>query len=392
MDEYDASMGPDRRSRRLMEEENKKARKKAKREYIDSVRGLAAFVKKRDKRVIDMQLKKKLEEEKRREEEKAKKKEEARKRMERAVAFEEPEWARADEVEDVADESEDERRGKGREEFYCVVCNKKFKSGKQWKNHEQSKKHRDKVADLKTSFKDEEGSTVSDDVEDTPVGFDYVPSEELEDTDSDPVDDLCEEMKDDLGLKEEVEDVPLRDSDQKEDSVEEASVLEAMLTGRKNRKSGYAGRDVNHENDAMMQDTRKKNRKTRRRASTIAGLEVKSEEPNGAGEDQNGVEDKEQSSDDVGQGPSSSVEEVELVRKSKENQVNGKNQKNKKVDVKLAVNKDKNVDLKPSKGKKQKGTSKVTNTLCEACGKIFDTRNKLFAHLGETGHAMLKSK
>ncbi|KAI3783031.1 hypothetical protein L2E82_13093 [Cichorium intybus] len=74
-DEYDANAGPNRKSRRLMEDENKKIRKKAKREYNETVRGLAGFVKKRDKRVIDMQMKRNEDIEKKKEEERARKKE-----------------------------------------------------------------------------------------------------------------------------------------------------------------------------------------------------------------------------------------------------------------------------------------------------------------------------
>jgi DnaJ family protein A protein 5 len=55
-DEYDVMQAPNRKVRRLMEEENKKIRKRERREYSDSVRQLAAFVKKRDKRVREKQL------------------------------------------------------------------------------------------------------------------------------------------------------------------------------------------------------------------------------------------------------------------------------------------------------------------------------------------------
>ncbi|PPD88191.1 hypothetical protein GOBAR_DD14895 [Gossypium barbadense] len=128
VDEYDAMAGPNRKSRRVMEEENKKLRKKAKREYNETVRGLAEFVKKRDKRVIDMS-----------------------ERLARVKAYEEPEWAKVEEEEvDNWDEMDEKEREK--EEFYCVACGKKFKSEKQWKNHEQSKKHKEKVAELRESI------------------------------------------------------------------------------------------------------------------------------------------------------------------------------------------------------------------------------------------------
>ncbi|GKE89778.1 DnaJ protein JJJ1, partial [Tanacetum coccineum] len=139
-DEYDAMNGPNRKSRRIMEEENKKIRKKARREYNETVRGLAEFVKKRDKRVIDMQVKRNEEIERKKEEERLRKKEIERLKKERAMAYEVPDWAKVEE--DVESEVEEEVEvEEKRNEFYCVACGKKFKSDKQWKNHEQSKKH-----------------------------------------------------------------------------------------------------------------------------------------------------------------------------------------------------------------------------------------------------------
>ncbi|GJN04776.1 hypothetical protein PR202_ga22348 [Eleusine coracana subsp. coracana] len=78
--EWDSARGENRHLRRLMEEDNKKAMRKAWREYNDAVRGLAAFCKKRDKRVVDMALKKKKAEEEKR---KAEEREEGRRKEER---------------------------------------------------------------------------------------------------------------------------------------------------------------------------------------------------------------------------------------------------------------------------------------------------------------------
>ncbi|GAA0147585.1 hypothetical protein LIER_07248 [Lithospermum erythrorhizon] len=54
------------------------------------------------------------------------------------------------------------------EELYCVACGKKFKSEKQWKNHEQSKEHKEKVAELRKAFSDEDKTVIDaeDDKED----------------------------------------------------------------------------------------------------------------------------------------------------------------------------------------------------------------------------------
>ncbi|MCD7450237.1 J protein jjj1 [Datura stramonium] len=148
-DEYDVMEGPNRKSRREMEEENKKLRKKARRKYNKTVRGLAEFVKKRDKRMIHVQMKRNKEMEKKKEEERKRRKE-----LERAKKYvEQTEYcAKAEELEDEGIE----------EELYCVVCSKKFKSEKQWENHEQSKKHKEKVAALREAFDDEYAGLVAD--------------------------------------------------------------------------------------------------------------------------------------------------------------------------------------------------------------------------------------
>ncbi|GFY89548.1 DNAJ heat shock N-terminal domain-containing protein [Actinidia rufa] len=107
------SAGPNRRA---MEEEKKRRRK----EYNATVRWLTVNVKKRDPRVIDMEMRRREERERRRVERE-------RMRKEREKIFQEK-----------------------REEFCCVICgNYKFQSEKQWKNHERSKKHKEKVAELK---------------------------------------------------------------------------------------------------------------------------------------------------------------------------------------------------------------------------------------------------
>ncbi|MCL7022220.1 hypothetical protein MKW94_018192, partial [Papaver nudicaule] len=87
-DERDVELGYDRESRRTYGDQNKKCRKKAKKEYNETVRGLAEFVKKRDRRIFEMKMKKALEEEKKKEELKEKKKQEKkeleRQKLERA--------------------------------------------------------------------------------------------------------------------------------------------------------------------------------------------------------------------------------------------------------------------------------------------------------------------
>ncbi|EOY22066.1 DNAJ heat shock N-terminal domain-containing-like protein [Theobroma cacao] len=116
---------------------------RSQREYNVAVRGLAKFVKKRDKRVIDMSMKRKEEMERRKEEERERKRKMEKERLERVRAYAEPEWAKVEEQE-RDDWDEKEEKAVEKEELYCVACGEKFKSEKQWENHEQSKKHREK--------------------------------------------------------------------------------------------------------------------------------------------------------------------------------------------------------------------------------------------------------
>ncbi|KAL6178004.1 hypothetical protein ACLB2K_049524 [Fragaria x ananassa] len=239
VDQYDVMAGQNRKLRRLMEEDNKKQRKKAKREYNDTVRGLAEFAKKRDKRVMDMMVKREEERKRKKKEEVEKKKSMEREKLERAMAYEEPEWAKGVEEDDEVDEEEEERK---RNELYCVVCGKKFKSEKQWKNHEQSKKHKDKVAEFRESIGDEE-----------------VDEEE-------EVEDLGEQMREGLEIGEEGvsggEDEFLDFSDEKldedddgggGDDDDEMDILQAMAAGHTSRQELDDDDDEGEEDDDEME-------------------------------------------------------------------------------------------------------------------------------------------
>jgi len=265
VDQYDAMAGLNRKSRRVMEEENKKARKKARREYNETVRGLAEFVKKRDKRVIDMALKRNLEMERKRVLERERKRELERERMERVRAYVEPDWAQAEEVEEE-EEEEEERKAREGKELYCVVCGKKFKSEKQWKNHEQSKKHKEKVAEFRDSIGDE-GVQVDDGV-----------GQEKEEEET-VADELGERIRDGLEIEgeengDELYEVEDGDGDNgndddDDDEEDEMGVLEAMVAGHKNRKNVGLGSEGGVEDDEsdgvgfMEYNNRKSTRRSR---------------------------------------------------------------------------------------------------------------------------------
>ncbi|KAG6589606.1 DNAJ protein JJJ1-like protein, partial [Cucurbita argyrosperma subsp. sororia] len=395
VDQYDVMAGPNRKSRRLMEEDNKKLRKKAKREYNETVRGLAEFVKKRDKRVTDMAMKRNIEMKKKKEEERERKKKLEREKMEKLKAFEEPDWAKVEEIEeDPEDESEEEKRAK---ELYCVLCGKKFKSEKQWKNHEQSKKHKEKVAEFKESLDDEEESEEFVDEE----------QDEKEPTlQDDGIDKLGEQFKESFDIEaEEAESgeelsgseyYDVRDVDQSDivaeelgsnDDNDETDILEAMAAGLRNRKNAAsldqpkASSDKAHfenENDepnpSEFENVRRggKNRRAKKK---------------GKGNDETRNETEPDSQNDKNNGDNTSYHQDSPSNSLAKEQRNS----TQPADRKAVAQKDTKTNTRhASKGKKSKATSKDSGTSCETCGEQFESRNKLHKHLGATGHAALK--
>ncbi|KFK41872.1 hypothetical protein AALP_AA2G182300 [Arabis alpina] len=250
VDEWDAMGGPNRKSRRLMEEANKKVRKKAKREYNDTVRSLAEFVKKRDKRVIDMMIKKNAEMEKKKAEERERKKKMEKERLEKAMNYEEPDWAKDEEEEGEFDvvEEEDSDDARRRNQLYCIVCSKKFKSEKQWKNHEQSKKHKEKVAELREHFLEEDKEIEDEEEIDMPLespetvkGLDEklqaglnIDEEDGEESDNEEVVGEADETDEEYFMAE--EDVKESGEDEDEDDDEEMSLLKKMVSGQKKKQ------------------------------------------------------------------------------------------------------------------------------------------------------------
>lgn len=129
VDQYRFSDAPNRRVRRLMEKENKRLRDAARKEYNDGVRQLVKFVQKRDKRYKDL-----LDEVKAAQETKAAldarrlQKQRAEQVAELIEKFEEQDWMKVNDSQNDVEELMDEEL----EEFYCIACEKAFKTDKQY--------------------------------------------------------------------------------------------------------------------------------------------------------------------------------------------------------------------------------------------------------------------
>ena len=138
-DIYRCSEAPDRRTRRLMEKENRRLREDGIREFNEAVRALVSFVKKRDPRHTP----------------KAQTEDERQVMLRDMAAIQAAksraanqaklssntgaEWTKTREA-NQGIESDDSQEAV-QEQFDCVVCNKTFKSENQYKAHEKNKKH-----------------------------------------------------------------------------------------------------------------------------------------------------------------------------------------------------------------------------------------------------------
>jgi DnaJ family protein A protein 5 len=303
-DIYDLNLGINRRIRRQAEKENKKARDSAKKEFNDDVRALANFVQRKDLRY------KKLQEEKRMADE-AKAAIEARKRYEKKMedlanfTFEEQEWMKVEEKTPYKEfiESDEENEGEEADEHYCVVCEKYFRSDKQLRNHEKSKKHLKALEELKEIMRqDDELAQELDE-----LNFEYEDDHESVVATDEENDDLKPEPT---------------ENHQKEDKGEK-----------------------HLEDDVVKEEARAVDKK-----------------------------DDEDNSDSGSSSLNERLQKAKATAASKK-----KDNKNAQAEKKKRRRKD-----KEKKGSGNSGES------CNVCHASFPTRNKLFQHIKETGHALRK--
>ena len=173
-DVFRYSEAPDRRVRRLMERENKRVREDTMREFNQSVRALAVFLKKRDPRyapplqsTADQQ--KSLRDRSAAQAAKSKAANEAK-----LVPEPLPLWARASnpssEDQRLQDENEGLQKKQPIEHIECVICQKIFKSEQQYHAHEKSKKHSKSVRQAQKEMQSEAAAlSFRDEIEDIPV-------------------------------------------------------------------------------------------------------------------------------------------------------------------------------------------------------------------------------
>ncbi|KAJ5726488.1 uncharacterized protein N7483_007845 [Penicillium malachiteum] len=316
-DKYRYSEAPDRRVRRLMEKENRRLREEGIREFNDTVRSLVAFVKKRDPRFQANAQNEAQRQETLRQSAAA---QAARSRAMNQAKMRDhviPEWARSEEPIPYEEESSESEV----ESFECVVCNKTFKSEKQFEAHEKSRKHVKAVKQLCREMRAENDDLNLDDP--TPATYVMVTGDE-EDHDIDLSDHPSEgsvvgeiEANQDEELA-----VPLSDTDEPKHLSPNPSSRRASLSSVDD--DDYASREFVQ--TRLDQDNK----------SPLGNSMTSLTEQLSA----SGLDDK---------------PDVPRVGKAKQKRAK----------------------------KAAKGDDDVTGTLCENCHAAFSSRTKLFAHIKE---------
>ena len=133
-DKYNLSIADDRKTRRLMEAKNKKMRDSARKEFNETVRNLALFVRKRDSRFFEFQeILKSIQEDKIKET-KEKNLKMSKERIEKIGSYVEQNWQKnnlndiLDSSDSHSDPDEQSESGNFEDSLYCLSCDKKFQS------------------------------------------------------------------------------------------------------------------------------------------------------------------------------------------------------------------------------------------------------------------------
>ncbi|BFG04443.1 dnaJ homolog subfamily C member 21 [Drosophila madeirensis] len=362
---YDVREIKERFILRKVEKEMKKIVQSARKERNEEIRNLVSFVRKRDRRVLayrrvleERAEANRLKQEEKRREQWRKRKEEMAAAKENKVfneGYEEQlrqlEQAYGSDSDDYTDEEDDDEDGDGSEadsdenldaeeteyeleyvdDLYCVACNKSFKNAKAKANHEESKKHRDNVERLRQEMEAEEEAF----------------------NDASPEDSLND-------VEETLAAVQL--NDEQEDAQEE---------------------DVLSEEDSAPIKRSKKNKKSKK---AVAKQEQQ--------------EDSDAPSDDP-----IPTELNQAKSDSEDDWSKGKKSAKKSKSKKSASSKGKSAEQVAEPPKEVKATPAAVASNCEereapdadatkpqhscvTCRLVFDSKNKLFAHLKKTNHGV----
>ncbi|XP_047509226.1 dnaJ homolog subfamily C member 21 [Pieris napi] len=415
LDQYEISQGDNRRVIKLMEKENNKIRQKARKERNEEIRRLVSYVRRRDKRVIEHTklLQEKAEENKRKSEqirreriiqrqkeiEEAKMKEgessflqseDYQKKLSEIESLLAEEFGLSSDDETISEggmESSNEESSKTEEaseasratkssprgraalkNLYCSACNKLFKNINSFENHENSKKHKENVANMiledeldlldqeamdKIEAENQENIDVNGEPnrENEQVGNSTSDVRETLSDDSDKVQALPKSHKKKKNKKKSF--VPMPESEGN-DSHDEMSFneIEGPARSRKAKKFNMLKSQLQAKKEANLK------KGSQSQTSTENLYEVSSTTP---------------TDDALGEAVLPSPRDKPTLPKVQ------RNMKPKKL-----------VDRKTMKPKasETEDSSSAVNLRCVICQTDFPSKNKLFEHLKKTGHSV----
>ena len=423
LDQYDIRQAPNRKVLRLMEKENKKSRDKARKERNEEVRALVAFVRKRDKRVIDHI--KRLEQEAVGKEQKSRelRRQQMLKRQSEINSYVENDWSKFSNLESelkeieanlAAEFQDNESGGSSNEEdemfnnFFCVACSKIFKTAKAFSNHENSKKHRENIEALKLEM--------TEDVEEDET-------EDEEEVDGNQEGSDINEDETDLAS------APDFNTKSSEASLQEDSEVEIVRPVKK-KKQKQKKRFMKPPDSEVSDDSLTKNLKLRKKAdedkqsskdkeNLFVGDQVESDiteneisdsihddikdskvgktrsEKKRKARQRKVLERIESSETDLAmEGLDIQNKRKTKVAEDNENDLTSRTKKkNKRKDNKnkTKITPENKIQLANTSRETETSDSRVqSEPKCKMCSNTFKSKNDLFKHLKETGHAITK--
>ncbi|XP_014661423.1 PREDICTED: dnaJ homolog subfamily C member 21-like [Priapulus caudatus] len=419
LEKYDIREAPNRRILRLMEKDNKKLRDSAKKERNEAVRALVTYVRKRDKRV---QAYRKMLEEKAAAHKKSVEERRVKERRERLAQmqdFEEADWSsmaavetslreieaelnrefggglsesddagQEDDEEGLDEEDEEEEEEEDDNSLFCVACNKAFQSDKAFANHEKSKKHREKVARLKAEMEAEDEELAETQAEGQNI--DDVETQ-MEDLDKD------DELQN-LDEDEELEDDDIEDDEnsieilQKKRAKKKQKNVNVVLDPDDLVEDEEVARAFGNDMQIIEDDTQKKRRSKKQKKKSRQRQKQMEESEKLVECDSENVE-KEGHQIDVatnavggnGEGNREATATQVLVT-DKDVTSSAFGERNNGTESSQKSDRAKHKIAEPSPNSEMEDKDRW----CYVCKNNFSTRNKLFAHIKESGHAQLK--
>jgi len=395
-----------------MEQENKVERDAAKKERNTVVRNLVAFVRKRDKRVLahKKMLEEKAEENKRKTADFQKKQ-----RQERKKLFEASGGAQGfgmsgledqlrqlegqytdsedDEEEEVMGEEENEEDLEDLDELYCVACDKLCKSLAAKENHETSKKHKENMAKLIEEMKEEDEEAVS---EEEGSENDSDEDEKEEEEEEEVRCDICNESFKSLDARSKHESSKkhrknLKQQDKKSNNVKVKVDKPAEESKPSKKSKGKKNKQKKKDEDEFFAENVIEDPENEEATENHVEAEIEYESPSNCArvkkdEKIQSSEINDEDANDLDKNESTNgddSEEEELV----EAKVSKKKKKTKKGGLKHQAA----GEEEDEKENFDEGLNRGSLT-CAQCNGSFPSKNKLYAHLKDTGHAVFLPK